>query len=70
MNIYSVILIIYLKLVSKDSDLYNRSRNNYSTSIKEDPWNNIEKNSRNSKSKSLRIAVRNGTTEIKKLLNI
>jgi hypothetical protein len=36
-NIYSIILITYLELVSKDSDLYNYSRNNYSISNKEDP---------------------------------
>jgi hypothetical protein len=43
MNIYPIILIIYLKLASKDSDSYNRFRNNYPTSIKKDSWNNIEK---------------------------
>jgi hypothetical protein len=36
MNIYSVILIIYLELVSKGSDSYNYSRNNYPVLIKED----------------------------------
>jgi hypothetical protein len=36
MNIYPIILIIYLKLASKSSDFYNRSRNDYSASIKED----------------------------------
>jgi hypothetical protein len=36
-NIYSVISVIHLKLVSKDSDPYNHSRNNYSASVKEDP---------------------------------
>jgi hypothetical protein len=41
-NIYSIISIIYLKLISKNSDPYNRSRNDYSVLIKEDPWNNIE----------------------------
>jgi hypothetical protein len=35
-NIYSVILIIYLKSVSKGSDLYNYSCNDYSVSIKKD----------------------------------
>jgi hypothetical protein len=29
MNIYPIILIIYLKLTSKDSDFYNYSRNDY-----------------------------------------
>jgi hypothetical protein len=43
MNIYSIILIIYLELVSKDSDFYNCFRNNYPISIKENLWNNIEK---------------------------
>jgi hypothetical protein len=42
-NIYSVILIIYLKLISKSSDFYNYFRNNYSVSVEEDLWNNIEK---------------------------
>jgi hypothetical protein len=65
-NIYSIISIVYLKLISKNSDLYNRFRNNYSVPVKEDPWNNVEKNNENSKSKNLRIAVRNGTVEIKK----
>jgi hypothetical protein len=37
MNIHSVILIIYLKLISKNNDLYNRSRNNYPISVEEDP---------------------------------
>jgi hypothetical protein len=41
-NIYSIILIIYLELISKNSDFYNRSRNDYLISIKEDSWNNIE----------------------------
>jgi hypothetical protein len=36
-NIYPVILIIYLKLVSKNSDLYNYSRNDYPVSIEKDP---------------------------------
>jgi hypothetical protein len=36
-NIYPVISIIYLELVSKNSDLYNRSRNDYLVSIEEDP---------------------------------
>jgi hypothetical protein len=44
MNIYSIILIIYLKLISKGNDSYNRSRNNYPAPIKKDLWNNIEKN--------------------------
>jgi hypothetical protein len=37
MNIHSIILIIHLKLISKNSDFYNRFRNNHSISIKEDP---------------------------------
>jgi hypothetical protein len=36
MNIHSVILIIYLKLISKNNDLYNRSRNNYPALIKKE----------------------------------
>jgi hypothetical protein len=36
MNIYSIILITYLELISKDSEFYNRFRNNYPASIKED----------------------------------
>jgi hypothetical protein len=43
MNIYSIILFIYLKLASKSSDSYNRFRNNYPASIEEDLWNSIEK---------------------------
>jgi hypothetical protein len=43
MNIHSVIFIIYLKLISKSSDSYNRSRNNYSALIEKDLWNNVEK---------------------------
>jgi hypothetical protein len=35
-NIYPIILIIYLKLISKSSDSYNRSRNNYSALIEKD----------------------------------
>jgi hypothetical protein len=35
MNIYPIISIIYLKLISKDSDSYNCSRNDYSILIKE-----------------------------------
>jgi hypothetical protein len=35
-NIHPIILIIYLKLVSKDSDLYNYFRNDYLILIKED----------------------------------
>jgi hypothetical protein len=35
-NIYSIILIIYLKLILKNSDPYNHLRNDYSVSIKED----------------------------------
>jgi hypothetical protein len=35
-NIYPVILIIYLELISKDIDLYNRFRNDYPILIKED----------------------------------
>jgi hypothetical protein len=70
-NIYSVIFIIYLKLIPKGSDLYNRSRNDYPAPINEDPYNNVEKkNSGNSKLRNLRIAVRNDTIEAKKLLNI
>jgi hypothetical protein len=37
MNIYPIISIIYLKLISKNSDSYNRFRNDYPASIKEDP---------------------------------
>jgi hypothetical protein len=37
MNIYPVISIIYLKLISKNSDSYNRFRINIEL------WNNIEK---------------------------
>jgi hypothetical protein len=44
MNIHSVILIIYLELVSKGSDFYNRFRNNYPISVEKNLWNNIEKN--------------------------
>jgi hypothetical protein len=70
MNIYPVISIIYLKLISKGSDPYNRSRNDYPILIKKNSWNNIEKNNGNSRSRSLRIAVKNSTAEIRKLLNI
>jgi hypothetical protein len=35
-NIYLVISIIYLELVSKNSDSYNRFRNDYSILIKKD----------------------------------
>jgi hypothetical protein len=35
-NIYPVISIIYLKLISKNSDFYNRFRNDYSVSVKKD----------------------------------
>jgi hypothetical protein len=35
-NIHSVIFIIHLKLISKDSDSYNRSRIDYPTPIKKD----------------------------------
>jgi hypothetical protein len=41
-NIHSIILIIHLKLVSKNNDFYNRFRNDYPALIKEDSWNNIE----------------------------
>jgi hypothetical protein len=34
MNIHSIILITYLKLISKSSDPYNRSRNDYPIPIK------------------------------------
>jgi hypothetical protein len=34
-NIYSVISIIYLKLISKNSYFYNNFRNDYSVSVKE-----------------------------------
>jgi hypothetical protein len=43
MSIHPIISVIHLKLISKGSDSYNRSRNNYSVSIKEDLWNNVEK---------------------------
>jgi hypothetical protein len=36
-NIHSVISIIYLELISKDSDFYNRSRNDYSVSVEKNP---------------------------------
>jgi hypothetical protein len=36
MNIHSVISIIYLKLVLKGSDFYNRFRNDYLISVKKD----------------------------------
>jgi hypothetical protein len=36
-NIYSIILIIYLKLTLKGSNFYNRSRNDYLILIKKDP---------------------------------
>jgi hypothetical protein len=36
MNIYPVISIIYLKLILKGSDFYNRFRNNYLALVKED----------------------------------
>jgi hypothetical protein len=42
-NIYSIISITYLELISKDSDLYNRFRNIYSVPVKKDSWNNVEK---------------------------
>jgi hypothetical protein len=43
MNIYPIILIIYLELISKNSDFYNYFRKDYSASIKENLYNNIEK---------------------------
>jgi hypothetical protein len=42
-NIYPIISIIYLKLAPKNSDSYNYFRNDYPALIKEDSWNNIEK---------------------------
>jgi hypothetical protein len=42
MNIYPIISIIHLKLISKGSDPYNRSRNDYPAPVKKDLWNNIE----------------------------
>ena len=36
MNIYPIILIIHLKLILKNSDFYNRFRNDYPASIKKD----------------------------------
>jgi hypothetical protein len=42
-NIHPIISVTHLKLISKGSDPYNRFRNNYSISVKEDSWNNIEK---------------------------
>jgi hypothetical protein len=36
-NIYSIILIIHLKLAPKSGDPYNRSRNDYSIPIKKNP---------------------------------
>jgi hypothetical protein len=35
-NIYLIMSITHLKLILKDSDFYNRSRNDYLTLIKED----------------------------------
>jgi hypothetical protein len=35
MNIHSVIFVIYLKLISKGGDSYNRFRNDYPASVKE-----------------------------------
>jgi hypothetical protein len=35
-NIYPIILIIYLELVSKDSDFYNYFRNDYLILVKKD----------------------------------
>jgi hypothetical protein len=64
-NIYPVILIIYLKLISKISDFYNRSRNDYPALIKKIYGIISRKNNGNSKSKNLRIAVRNDTIETK-----
>jgi hypothetical protein len=42
-NIYSVISVIHLELISKDSDFYNHFRNDYSVLIEENLWNNVEK---------------------------
>jgi hypothetical protein len=36
-NIHPIILIIYLKLIPKNSDSYNRSRNDYPILIKKNP---------------------------------
>jgi hypothetical protein len=69
-NIHSIILIIYLKLISKNSDSYNCFRNDYPASIKKIYGIISKKNNKNSKSRNLRIAVKNGTIEAKKLLNI
>jgi hypothetical protein len=70
MNIYPVISVIYLKLVSKGNDFSNHFHNDYLVLVEEDLWNNIEKNNGNSKSRNLRIVVKDGTVEVKKLLNI
>jgi hypothetical protein len=35
-NIYPIIFVIYLKLISKSSDSYNRFRNNYPAPVKKD----------------------------------
>jgi hypothetical protein len=70
MNIHPVISVIHLESAPKGSDPYNRPRNDYPALIEEDPWNSIEKNGGNSRSRNLRIAVRDGTAEIRRLLNI
>jgi hypothetical protein len=41
-NIYSIISVIHLELILKNSDFYNRFYNNYPASIENDLWNNIE----------------------------
>jgi hypothetical protein len=70
MNIYSIISIIYLKLASKNSDFYNYFRNDHAISIKKIYKTISKKNNGNSKLRNLRIAVKNSTTEIRKLRNI
>jgi hypothetical protein len=70
-NIYPIISIIYLKLIPKNSDIYNRFRNDYSIPIlKKIHKITSKKNNENSKLKNLRIAIRDITVEVKKNLNI
>jgi hypothetical protein len=69
-NIHPIILIIHLKSAPKGSDFYNYFRNDYPALLRKIHKIISRKNNENSRSKSLRIAVRNGMIEIKKLLNI
>jgi hypothetical protein len=52
MNIYPIISIIYLELASKDSDSYNRSRNDYPILIKKIHKTTSKRNNGNSKLKN------------------